>query len=346
RVFCASPLPSTPGDNLFVKCEQNVDDLSEDFIIPDPIPPTTETLFSQEELASVTSPSALVFEGDLAIQEQLKTFFILKTVLKFPTETLCEILRDEGGENHDQSRQWSPQLCRSCEVLVSQFYETFKQLSKLQRKLTRMDEELRGKIHESKDKAIDSKTGKIRSQVILVDKIIPQPEVPHSDNFIETNNFFEAETPPETGDNTLDIEYAFIKVECQDNQDDFNGTKVFSQDSTPEEESHDFNSNEQTPPQFKSPLKKAQEQRNTGGARSRMHPWKPSVSDGSRCPKCKKELSSIKDHTNRYRHILNCGQTFKCPFCPCFYTRKDNLRTHMRKCSKIKSPSNIMIKGD
>ncbi|ODM89356.1 hypothetical protein Ocin01_17326 [Orchesella cincta] len=193
-----------------------------------------------------------------------------------------------------------PQLCRSCEVIVSKFYETFKQLSKLQRKLTRMEEELRGKIHESKDKAIDSKTGKIRSQVVLM-----------------------AETPPETGDNTLDIEYAFIKVECQDNQDDFNGTKVFSQDSTPEEESHDFNSNEQTPPQFKSPLKKAQEQRNTGGARSRMiHPWKPSVSDGSRCPKCKKELSSIKDHTNRYRHILNCGQTFKCPFCPFLYAQR------------------------
>ncbi|CAL8136261.1 unnamed protein product [Orchesella dallaii] len=97
-----------------------------------------------------SSSILLPFEGDSAIQKELQSFFILKTILKLPNDALCNYVSKDAGKPNSQP--WA-HLCVPCGHLVTQFYETLKQFKKFERKLGRIEAELQSR----KDKrTIDS----------------------------------------------------------------------------------------------------------------------------------------------------------------------------------------------
>ncbi|ODM89354.1 Metallothionein expression activator [Orchesella cincta] len=330
-VFCASPCHIAPpyhggGEDVKVKIERDEDVAVEDFIIPDPIPP--------EKVISQSSSSSLVFKEDSAVQEQLKTFFILKNVLKFPNEMLCGILR-EGGENEGHSRCWRLQLCGSCDVIVSQFYETFKQVSKLQRKMTQMEEELRGKINESKDKADDSKLGGIvRNQVILMDTFGEQdqqsPVVQVSEAIIDQVLPYSASSEL-VDDPDIDIEYP-DPFSASTFKPDSDGCDEEASNVLSEQVNHTSNSSGKAG----HPKKRGRSRSIKTTAKKKERKQHGLVKDPTTyvpCPNCNKDLSHIKFQFNRNRHIKDCttGSIYKCDLCKASFIRLHALQMHVSK---------------
>ncbi|CAL8114428.1 unnamed protein product [Orchesella dallaii] len=93
--------------------------------------------------------TSLSFGGDdKAIEEHLRSIFILTKILKIPHETLRQFLGKGNG-------QFSPELwfnvCKSCGDSVTQFYVTLKQFSILERKLASLQTQLIDKMRASQD---------------------------------------------------------------------------------------------------------------------------------------------------------------------------------------------------
>ncbi|CAL8114420.1 unnamed protein product [Orchesella dallaii] len=99
-----------------------------------------------EEERKEPNPTLLQFYGELPnIQENLNIFFILQKILKIPQKTLCKLV--EQDELFKSSSFID--VCESCGKSVQSFYETIKQVCKLERRLSKLECELKGKIRES-----------------------------------------------------------------------------------------------------------------------------------------------------------------------------------------------------
>ncbi|CAL8114492.1 unnamed protein product [Orchesella dallaii] len=93
----------------------------------------------------------LTFEGDLPShqhQSNLKGFFILQKILKLPQSSLLKLICQNEGQFH--SERWT-NVCQSCSPFLSKHLEIHKEISKLERALTQIEEELKGRISSSKD---------------------------------------------------------------------------------------------------------------------------------------------------------------------------------------------------
>jgi len=85
---------------------------------------------------------------DSIVHPQLKTFFVLRGILKLSDEVLSQLLSRDGGNSCPEN--WV-KCCKGCGELVAKFNEDLKQISKLERSLYRIESDLKWKIYESRD---------------------------------------------------------------------------------------------------------------------------------------------------------------------------------------------------
>jgi len=74
-------------------------------------------------------------------KEQLKTYFILSKVLKLPQNQLHQCLDD-----HPAPEVWKRSLCWACDQSLICYYAALNTISKLQKKMTKIEIELKEKI--------------------------------------------------------------------------------------------------------------------------------------------------------------------------------------------------------
>jgi len=96
-------------------------------------------------LQEVTS-SSLVFPEDGPIEEHLRAVFVLSRILKISQDLMCQFLTKGDGQFYPEL--WF-NVCGECGECVADFHETLKQVSKLEKKLTQLESELKGKIERS-----------------------------------------------------------------------------------------------------------------------------------------------------------------------------------------------------
>ncbi|ODM86698.1 putative zinc finger protein [Orchesella cincta] len=105
--------------------------------------------FETEPSHPAGDPNVLLFGGENpTIQKNLRGFFILTRILQFSEETLSQLIARNGGQFDPQS--WS-NVCQSCGMFLHRFQETLVQISKLERSLREIGDELKARIETSQD---------------------------------------------------------------------------------------------------------------------------------------------------------------------------------------------------